>query len=229
MLVSCGACRQGLNARTTWDGRSYYVCRGHHEIVVEQRCRARHVPAGQLDELVWQDLCEVLIHPEHIKAALQRAHGGEWLPQELKARLKGMEQAIAHTERQDQRLLDAYLDGVLQLAEFERKREELKKRFDALLTQKRQLEVTARERTELSEVAGSTEKFCEQVKAGLSNATFEHRRALVELLIDRVIVTDEEVEIRYVIPTSPEGPHQPFCHLRTDYLDSLPRREVMGK
>lgn len=45
-LVSCGACRQGSNARTTWDGRSYYVCRGHHEIVAEQRCRARHISAS---------------------------------------------------------------------------------------------------------------------------------------------------------------------------------------
>jgi hypothetical protein len=44
-----------------------------------------------------------------------------------------------------------------------------------------------------------------------------------------VIVADEEVEIRYVIPTSPNGPYQPFCHLRTDYLDGLPRREVAGK
>src|SRR5215210_4500596 len=79
-LVSCGACGQGSNARTTWDGRSYYVCRGHGEIVSEQRCRARHAPGGQLEELVWQDLCEVIVHPEHIKAALRRAHGGEWLP-----------------------------------------------------------------------------------------------------------------------------------------------------
>jgi hypothetical protein len=37
------------------------------------------------------------------------------------------------------------------------------------------------------------------------------------------------VEIRYVIPTSPNGPYQPFCHLRTDYLDSLPGREVVGQ
>ena len=221
MLVSCGACRQGSSARTTWDGRSYYVCRGHHEIVAEQRCRTRHAPAGQLDELVWQDLREVLTHPEHIKAALQRVHGGEWLPQELKARLKGMQKAIAQTERQNRRLLDAYLSGILELAELERKRKELKGRSDALLTQKRQLEAAARERTELSGIANSIEKFCEQVKGSLSNASFEQRRALVELLIDRVIVTDEEVEIRYVIPTSPEGPHQPFCHLRTDYLPLL--------
>jgi site-specific DNA recombinase len=55
------------------------------------------------------------------------------------------------------------------------------------------------------------------VRARLAIATFEQKRRLVELLIDRVIVNDEEeVEIRYVVPTSPEGPHQPFCHLRTD-------------
>jgi site-specific DNA recombinase len=40
----------------------------------------------------------------------------------------------------------------------------------------------------------------------------------VELLIDRVIVTDEEVEIRYVIPTDPSSEHVRFCHLRSDYL-----------
>lgn len=226
-LVSCGTCRQGSNARTTWRGHSYYVCRGHSEIVTEQRCRTRHVPTTQLDELVWQDLCEVLTHPEHIKDALQRAHGGEWLPQELKARLGSLEKAIAHIERQDQRLLDAYLGGIVEFTEFERKRKELTQRSNALLAQKRQLQATARERAELSGIADSIEKFCEQVKTSLSNATFQQRRSLAELLIDRVVVTDEEVEIRYVIPTSQDGPHQPFCHLRTDYQDRLPGREVV--
>jgi site-specific DNA recombinase len=226
-LVSCGACGQGSNARTTWDGRSYYVCRGHSEIVAEQRCRARHAPGAQLDELVWEDLCEVLTHPEHVEYALRRAHGGEWLPQELKARLESVGQAIAQTERQRERLLDAYLGGVLELAEFERKRKELEGRTDALLAQERQLEAAAGERTELAGIAGSIEGFCERVRAGLAEATFEQKRRLVELLVDRVIVTDEEVEIRYVVPTSPDGPHQPFCHLRTDYLDGLPGRKVV--
>jgi site-specific DNA recombinase len=220
-LVSCGACGQGAGARTTWDGRSYYVCRGHHEIVAEQRCRARHAPGCRLDELVWKDLCEVLTHPEHVKHALRRAHGGEWLPQELKARLENVGKAVAQTERQQRRLLDAYVGGVLELVEFERKHKELEGRTDALLAQKRQLEAAAGERTELAGIADSIERFCEQVKAGLSIATFEQKRRLVELLVDRVVVTDEEVEIRYVVPTSPDGPHQPFCHLRTDYLPLL--------
>lgn len=50
-------------------------------------------------------------------------------------------------------------------------------------------------------IADSIEGFCERVRAGLANATFEQRRRLVELLIDVVIVSDEEVEIRYVVPT----------------------------
>jgi len=117
--------------------------------------------------------------------------------------------------------LEAYLGGILELAEFERKRKELEGRTDALLAQERQPEASARERTELAKIADSIEGFCEQVRAGLAEATFEQRRRLVELLIDRVIVSDEEVEIRYVVPTSPEGPHQPFCHLRSDYREDL--------
>jgi site-specific DNA recombinase len=231
-LVGCGACKQGSNARTTWDGRSYYVCRGHNAVVPERRCRTRHVPASQLDELVWEDLCKVLTYPEHIRNALQRAHGGEWLPQEFKARLKTMGKALGQVERQKRRLLDAYLSGVLELPELERKRKELDGRSNTLLAQKRQLEASANERIELAKIADSIEQFCKQVKEGLSSATFEQKRTLVELLIDQVVVTDEEVEIRYVIPTSPEGPHHPFCHFRTDYLPLLQSLAVgwnMGK
>jgi hypothetical protein len=47
----------------------------------------------------------------------------------------------------------------------------------------------------------------------------------VELLIDRVIVNDAQVEIRYVVPTGPKGETTPFCHLRLDYLYLLPSLE----
>ena len=33
-----------------------------------------------------------------------------------------------------------------------------------------------------------------------------------------MIVTDGQVEIRYVLPTSPDGPHRPFCQLCKDHL-----------
>ena len=56
----------------------------------DEKCRSRFIPAGQLDELVWKDLCEVLTHPQTIAEALQRAQGGQWLPQELQARRENL-------------------------------------------------------------------------------------------------------------------------------------------
>ncbi len=35
---------------------------------------------------------------------------------------------------------------------------------------------------------------------------------------ERVVVMDDEVEIRYVFPTSPQGEHARLCHLRSDYF-----------
>jgi site-specific DNA recombinase len=230
-LVSCGLCRLAAPARTTWDGRSYYVCNGHGRIEAEERCRSRHIPADQLDKLVWDDLCEVVTHPERIATALERAQAGAWLPDELQARRARIQAVCAQHERYQQRLLDAYLQGVLELAEFTRKRHDLQQQAEVLRTQEQQLDASARRHVELAAVASSIDAFCRQVQAGLENATFEQRRALVELLIDRVIVTNDDVEIRYVVPTSPDGPHRPFCQLRTDYLPLLPalaRRRHLG-
>ncbi len=48
-------------------------------------------------------------------------------------------------------------------------------------------------------------EFCKQVSGGIEQASFAQKRMLVELLIDCVVVTNEEVEIRYVVPTSANG------------------------
>jgi site-specific DNA recombinase len=154
---------------------------------------------------------------------LGRARGGAWLPQELQARQATIRQALGQLERQRQRLLDAYLAEVVGLAELERKRHELDRRRATLATQQRQLDAIAEQRLELRAVADGIQAFCQTVRAGLATASFAQRRLLVELLIDRVVVTDDKVEIRYVLPTSPDGPHPPFYQLRKDHLHAPPQ------
>ena len=218
-LVSCGRCKLACSSRALRNSR-YYVCAGkkrRQRTGRGENCPSRYAPAEQLDDLVWRDLCEVLTHPGCIIDALQRAHGGQWLPQELKARQENLREGRAALKRQLDRLTEAYLGEVIPLAEYRRRRQELERKDEALAGQQRQLRAQAERRMELAGVAGSVEDFCNRVRAGLNDATFEQRRRLVELLIDRVIVTDDEVEIRYVIPTDPSSEHVRFCHLRIDY------------
>jgi site-specific DNA recombinase len=221
-LVSCGVCRLSCSVRRSQAGYRYYLCRGRTDALRAaqgKRCTARYTPAEQLDELVWTDLCALLCDPAQVARALERARGGAWLPQELQARQATIRQALGQLERQQQRLLDAYLAEVVGLAELEHKRQELDRRRATLLSQQRQLDAVAEQRLELRAVADGIQAFCQTVRAGLTTASFAQRRLLVELLIDRVVVTDDKVEIRYVLPTSPDGPHPPFCQLRKDHLN----------
>ena len=230
-LISCGKCGLACKAMTKYPYK-YYICAGKKKRLRTGRgenCTSRYSPAEQLDEVVWRDLCEVLTHPESISQALQRAHGGEWIPQELKARQESLREGRAALKRQLDRLTEAYLGEVIPLEEYRRRRRELERKDEALEGQERQLQAQADQRMELAGVADSIEDFCARVQRGLEGATFEQRRRLVELLIDRVIVTDEKVEIRYVIPTDPSSENTRFCHLRTDYYRGVEDREVRGE
>ena len=219
-LVSCGLCQGACICRTCSPGYGYYVCRQKTQ-VFERRggCSARYAPTGELDALVWQDLCAVITHPEMIAQALERAQGGHWLPQELQARRENLRRGRVSLEHQLDRLSEAYLQEVIPLAEYQRRRRELEQKIAALDTQGQLLEVQVDRQAELAGLTKSIEDFCRRVSAGLSNVTFEQKRQLVELLIDRVIVSNELVEIRYVVPTSPSGEHTRFCHLRKDYFN----------
>lgn len=222
-LVSCGVCQLGCIGRARSPAYRYYVCRGKaHPVHAcrDEKCAARFIPARQLDELVWQDLCEVLMHPNLLQHALERAQGGHWLPQDLQARREALRHARVNLTTQLDRWTEAYLRAVIALSEYERRRAELQRKLDALKAQDQQLDHQADRHTELAALAGPMTEFCQRVQAGLAAATFEQKRQLVELLIDRIVVTNDQVEIRYVIPTSKHGEHTRFCHLRLDYFDA---------
>jgi site-specific DNA recombinase len=127
--------------------------------------------------------------------------------------------------QQLEQLTDAYLRAVIPLDEYERRRRDLEQRVGALAKQEEQLRDDAERQRQLAGLAASLEAFRERVQRGLAQATFEQRRQLALLLIDRVVVTDAEVEIRYVLPTSPESEHVRFCHLRKDYFHHPAARE----
>jgi site-specific DNA recombinase len=220
-LVSCGACKLACMGRCLHSGYDYYVCRGRTEALraaTGERCIARYIPASALDELVWQDLCQVLAEPALITRELERAQMGEWLPQALQTRRKTIQDALAQLDRQQTRLLDAYLAEIIGRDEFKRKRQEVQQTQNGLAQQLRQLDAQAQRQIDVTKLAEGITSFCQRIHPTLKRLDFAQRRQLVELLIDCVIVTDGQVEIRYVLPTGPAGETTSFCHLRKDYF-----------
>jgi site-specific DNA recombinase len=111
---------------------------------------------------------------------------------------------------------------VIEREEFERRRKEVAQTQHGLTQQLRQLDAHAQQHVNVAALAHGIEGFCQRIQPTLDQLTFTQRRQLVELLIERVIVNDTQVEIRYVVPTGPKGETTPFCHLRLDYLYGPP-------
>jgi hypothetical protein len=118
---------------------------------------------------------------------------------------------------------------VIPLAEYERRRRDADTRLQALRRQEDELAHDAERQGETAGLAAHAEAFCRRVREGLASAGFDRKRALLELLVERVIVTDGDVEIRYVVPTSPDGEREPFWRLRSDYRNRHGAVEARGR
>jgi site-specific DNA recombinase len=227
-LVSCGVCKLSCTGMTRTPDETryrYYRCRGKLTRTSSGRaslCPARLIPAAQLDALVWADLCMVLQHPEIVAQALERAQSGAWVPEELRRRQATLRGVRASLVRQRERLLQAYLAEVVDLATFQRQDRTLRQQEEDLRTREREVVAQGERLVEISGMARSMLAVLGRLRIGLEQATFEQRRQLVDLLIDRVVVTDGAVEIRYVIPTTESSTHSRFCHLRIDYFHHEP-------
>ncbi len=183
--MSCGQCQLACTGRTSQSGYSYYWCRGRTDplrATLGERCIARYIRAQALDMLVWQDLCQVLTQPALITHELQRAQGGEWLPQALQARQRTLREALAQIERQHARLLDVYLAEVIGREEFEHKRHELTQTQQSVSQQLRQIEAQAQQQVDVLALAHGIDAFCHRLGPTLDHLTFTQRRQLVELL-----------------------------------------------
>jgi site-specific DNA recombinase len=223
-LVSCGVCQLSCTGMTRTPDQTryrYYRCRGKLTRVSSGRatlCPARLIPATQLDALVWADLCMVLQHPEIVAQALERAQSGAWVPEELRRRQATLHGVRASLDRQRERLLQAYLAEVVDLATFQRQQRTLRQQEEDLRAREREVLTQGERLVEISGMVRSMRAVFGRLRIGLEQASFEQRRQLVELLIDRVVVTNGAVEIRYVIPTTESSTHSRFCHLRIDYF-----------
>lgn len=103
-------------------------------------------------------------------------------------------------DREDQRLLDAYQGEIIDLEELNCRRQQISARRQNLTSQHEQQTRLRAERQAAQEVWAELKAFCERVNSRLEDASMAEKQRLLQLLIDRVIVGEETLEIRHVIP-----------------------------
>ncbi len=231
-LLTCGGCglaMHGTTRPTPGGGRRYYRCGGRDCVRTgrAQPCPRACVDGEALERAVWGHVRDLLADPErliahfqHLAAEVDRDASRERGPERrLVTRLEGLRCA-------DARLLDAYQAEVISLEELSERRQQLagqRHAFEHELEQQRDLR---RQRARAQEVLADLTAFCERVRGRLDEASFTDKQAVLQLVVERVIVHESSLEIRHVIPLhSPppgrEGPAQADGRLRSDRVHDV--------
>ena len=114
-------------------------------------------------------------------------HSQQLFSQE-QAAAQQLEVRLQRLGREESRLLDAYQAGVLALDELAQRRPLLEQRRRALVAQREQQGRLRQERARGQAVLTELTTFCERIRARLSEASFEDRQAILQLLIERLAV-----------------------------------------
>jgi len=194
-LVRCGECGQARasGGKTHTNGREdrYYRCQAvlpMHLREEKLRCSQPAARADELDELVWAEVVRHLRHPELIARACMQT------PDDA---TPVTEHQLAELQSQQRRLVDAYQAGAITLDDLEARRRPLADRIG-------ELELTTRDgherRMTRAELIRRIDEFADQITERLDTMTFAQRQELLRTVLDRVVLTEQRVELRFKIP-----------------------------
>jgi DNA repair exonuclease SbcCD ATPase subunit len=151
-----------------------------------------------IETAVWKAVVELLDDPRLILDAWQNQFDSqEALPGEAQ-RIRNRMKTI---ERQWQRLIDLFQDEQIDKGEFVRRKAQLDQERATIQQRLEQLERQRNHEQKKEQMVQDFSTYCRQIKAGLANPTPEVQQDIIRLLIDHVVVGEDEIVIKHIVPT----------------------------
>lgn len=203
-LLECACCGYTYYGnkvtRRRADGNAtyvYYRCAGSdsHRLGGHRVCQNKQVRTEKLEAAVWQDVCELLRHPQLLRKEYERRLAS---PADSNTQASLKKQAAA-AQRSIDRLIDAYTDGLLDRTELDPRLARARSRLSKLSEQLEDGENESREQSALREALACLDSFTESITSNLESADWSTRREILRTLIDRVRIEPGQIRIIYRI------------------------------
>jgi site-specific DNA recombinase len=208
-LVRCGQCQLHMQAARQLSVCKryeylYYCCAGKDPVTVGrvERCPSRRVRADRLDALVWSLVRELLQDPQVILqeyALWQHVQQGQ--QGQFQEQLDRLDTQSQHLERQLQRLIDAYQQEIITLHDLSTRREQITQRLKGFEQERHHVEQQRDTTIQWERIADNISQFRTLLGSNLARLSYEDRQAVVQLLVEKVVVyQDGAVEVHHVLP-----------------------------
>jgi site-specific DNA recombinase len=220
-LLVCEQCGYALyrtSTRTTRRQIKYYRCLGsdRYRHLRGPACSCRPIRQDYLDDLVWQEVLRLLRTPQLIQAELERRRTESLNSSAVQQRQEQVNRELTRLGQQMDKLLDAYQEGLIALADLRKRSPEIKKKLGALEQEQKNLKVRAVEDKRWIEVSNSMETFLGRLNETAQTMTPVERQKLLRLLVKQITVGKDLITVHHSIPTgatrgSAELASYPLC------------------
>jgi site-specific DNA recombinase len=228
-LLFCGSCGRRLVGSWNSTSGGFYRCSARYPRNQPYSCNGRGVAAAEVEPLIWNSVCSLLSNPQLLRSRFEDGHADPAIDLQEQMEQKRIERRLAASEREQQRLIDAYQAEVINLDELRSRRQRIELSSRSLQLRLQELDQQRLEREQQLRLLDGLEQFCSSIHQALDDPPFELKQRVLRLVLDQVIVEQSRIVLRHIIPThpallqrGPPGSETPRVGLRTR-LQRTPR------
>jgi site-specific DNA recombinase len=183
---------------------AYYRCIGSdaYRFGGERICDNLQVRTDLLEQTVWQEVCDLLQDRQRLQQEYERRLNH---PNPEDQNLTLIQAQRGKIQQGLTRLIDSYAEGYVQKEEFEPRITRFRQRLAILEKQAQQIQDQETLQLEFQTAIHRLEEFGEKVKDQLDKANWQMRRELIRMLVKRVEIGKEEINVVFrIFPDSGE-------------------------
>ena len=213
-LLVCSLCGYAYyRTSTTTSTRKlyYYRCLGsdrYRHLMKGRVCPNRPIRQDYLDERVWTEIVQLLENPQLIAVEIERRINEIRQAHPTKIRKEVLLKEITRVQKGTDRLLDAYQEGLLPLAELRRRVPALRKREEAFRAELQSLEARMIDQERASRLAGNLEQFLGRLRQSAKSLSVTDRQRILRWVVKEILVGRETLTIKHSIPTGDSDPSE---------------------
>jgi site-specific DNA recombinase len=209
-ILVCQQCGYGLYRTSTQTSKQklhYYRCLGSdgYRRLKGPVCTNRPVRQDALDELVWNEIIRLLEDPTLVQTEIDRRQQAARSADPLRKREEQLRREQARLEKSSERLISAYQEGLLTLAELRQRMPDIRKQAQAVESELQSLLTAALDQAKYLQLAETMAMFRSRLRARAETLDVRERQQILRLLVKEVLIGTEMITIRHSIPMPP-GP-----------------------
>lgn len=193
---SCGCKRFGEVSKSCSSRLLYYRCSSRlTNLPFEQACKEKFIRADMLEQLVWEKLKELMSSPNLMMAQLKKWNEKKEKQLQAPENTTQPQEKLKKLNKEIKRYTKAYGEGILTIKQLKECVNPIKEKIAKIEADVLHAKEAETDKIVIPEVEDLT-LFSNHVKQKLDNPGFEAKRAIVLLIVDKIIADQQEVVVR---------------------------------